>query len=436
MSGKCAIFVAQSANIPDAFTLMAKARVSINPLYTGGAGGYSFYVRKSEQVIRQRKNNSNYGETASRTESQMARRVKWGNLVNLYKDMRSWQPKAYDGKVKGQTDYNLFMSLNINSSQVCLTKDQARNGCAVMDEYQVSRGSLPPITLSKAAGSSDLVSDIAITSAVTSSRTVGDLSADIISHNPQFRNGDNIALICWSQFVDSRQYPYVSCSYSELTLDVSSTVQVGTLEVFRFLSSSNAQFLTIQAPASSFGTYSHGVLIHTRKSDYLQVSTQKSVAIDSSVAARFSGYEWQQQCIDSYGLDEEVPLDPSAGPSDDAWQIFTIESIACNGESKVEGNSFRLPAGDFKFSISPKSWGVPAETLDTDVVIRLAKSSTGDWSTSNSTVVQMTYAEFLAAGGIAPYQFTAEYAGHYFRFEALGSSSVVLSCTVYMDMSD
>mgnify|MGYP003482862565 CR=1 FL=1 len=53
---------------------MAKARVSTNPMYPGGAGGYSFYVRKSEQIVRQRKNNSNYGESASRTAAQMERR--------------------------------------------------------------------------------------------------------------------------------------------------------------------------------------------------------------------------------------------------------------------------------------------------------------------------------------------------------------------------
>ena len=75
---------------------MAKSRVTTNPMYTGGAGGYSFYVRKGEQVIRQRKNNSNYGASASRTYAQMIRRIKWGNLVNVFKAMRSWQPKAYD----------------------------------------------------------------------------------------------------------------------------------------------------------------------------------------------------------------------------------------------------------------------------------------------------------------------------------------------------
>ena len=126
---------------------MAKARVSINPLYTGGAGGYSFYVRKDEQIVRQRKNNSNYGETASRSLAQQVRRVKWANLVNVFKACKEWIPKAYESKQGKRTDYNEFMSVNIGSARVCLTKDQAANGCAVVDAFQISKGSLPPITL-------------------------------------------------------------------------------------------------------------------------------------------------------------------------------------------------------------------------------------------------------------------------------------------------
>ena len=57
-------------------------------MYKGGAGGYTFYVRGGEQVIRQRKNNSNYGETASRTYAQMIRRIRWGNLVNVFKSIK------------------------------------------------------------------------------------------------------------------------------------------------------------------------------------------------------------------------------------------------------------------------------------------------------------------------------------------------------------
>lgn len=309
---------------------MARARVSINPLYNGGAGGYTFYARKGEQVIRQRKNNSNYGDTASRTEAQQRRRVKWANLVNLFKDAKGWMPKAYESKKSRRTDYNEFMSINIGSSSVCLTKDQAANGCAVIEPLQVSLGSLPPITTTVGSTGPELISDIKITAAISASTTIAALSADIIANNPQFKALDNIALISWSQFVDSRSYPYVSSVYTELTLDPSNTSLLSTLEIYNYLDTSVSNFLSVTFPGSSFGSYKAGVFIHTRQGSPLLVSSQRVVVVDSSVIQQFSGYEWEQTCIKTYGVDGDVPLDPSFNPG-------VISQVTANGAQITPG---------------------------------------------------------------------------------------------------
>lgn len=310
---------------------MAKARVSINPLYTGGAGGYSFYVRKDEQVIRQRKNNSNYGESASRSLAQQLRRVKWANLVNVFKACKSFMPKAYESKDKSRTDYNEFMSVNINSARVSLTKDQAANGCAVIDAFQISKGSLPPITLTTPISGEDAVSDIAITAAITSATTIGALSADIIANNPTFIKGDNIALIAFSQMVDARQYPYMSPVYTELTLDPSNTALLSTLEIYRFLSQTDTSHLSASLPGSSFGSFRAVVMIHTRMASPLMVSSQQVVMIDSSVTEQFIGYEWEQECIATYGLNQDAPLDPS-------FKYGTISSVTANSVNVSNGD--------------------------------------------------------------------------------------------------
>lgn len=313
---------------------MAKARVSINPLYTGGAGGYSFYVRKDEQVVRQRKNNSNYGESASRSLAQQMRRVKWANLVNVFKACKSFMPKAYESKVKSRTDYNEFMSVNINSARVCLTKDQAANGCAVIDAFQISKGSLPPITLTTPISGEDAVSDIAITAAITSATTIGALSADIIANNPTFIKGDNIALIAFSQMVDARQYPYMSPVYAELTLDPSNTALLSTLEIYRFLSQTDTSHLSASLPGSSFGSFRAVVMIHTRMASPLMVSSQQVVMIDSSVTEQFIGYEWEQECIATYGLNTDAPLDPS-------FKYGTISSVTANSVEVSQGDTLQ-----------------------------------------------------------------------------------------------
>lgn len=307
-------------------------------MYTGGAGGYSFYVRKGEQVIRQRKNNSNYGSGASRTYAQMIRRIKWGNLVNVFKAMKSWQPKAYDSKKQGQTDYNIFMQLNINRATAALTREMCLSGCAVIEPCQVSRGSLPPIALALAGSGNQYVTDIVISNAIQGSTTVGQLSTDILANNPQFQSGDNLAFCFFYNWKDSRvEWPFVSTRYTEITLDPTSATVVNSIPALdNRLSKSTGGNLqaswsagTPLSPNNEVGM----VLIHTRKSaSILAVSSQEIVVNGNSILSSFVGDTWYQTCIDTYGLTDEVPLDPS-------FPEATIQSVTANGSAVVEGET-------------------------------------------------------------------------------------------------
>lgn len=307
-------------------------------MYTGGAGGYSFYVRKGEQVIRQRKNNSNYGSGASRTYAQMIRRIKWGNLVNVFKAMKSWQPKAYDSKKQGQTDYNVFMQLNINKATAALTREMCLSGCAVIEPCQISRGSLPPIALALAGSGNQYVSDIVISNAIQGSTTVGQLSADILANNPQFQEGDNLAFCFFYNWKDSRvEWPFVATRYTEITLDTSSATVINYIpELDNRLSKSTGGFLqaswsggTVSSPNNEVGM----VLIHTRKSaSMLAVSSQEIVVNGNSILKDFVGDDWYKTCIDTYGLTDEVPLEPS-------FPEASISSVTANGSAVNEGDT-------------------------------------------------------------------------------------------------
>lgn len=307
-------------------------------MYVGGAGGYSFYVRKGEQVIRQRKNNSNYGAGASRTYAQMIRRVKWGNLVNVFKAMKSWQPKAYDSKKQGQTDYNIFMQLNINQATAALTREMCLSGCAVIEPLQVSRGSLPPIALALAGSGNQYVTDIVISNAIQGSTTVGQLSTDILANNPQFQEGDNLAFCFFLNWKDSRvEWPFVATRYTEITLDTTSAVVVNSIpSLDNRLSKATGGTLqiswangTVSSPNNEVGM----VLIHTRKSaSMLAVSSQEIVMNGNSILSDFIGNTWYQTCIDTYGLTDEVPLDPS-------FPEASIQSVTANGSAVSEGDT-------------------------------------------------------------------------------------------------
>lgn len=300
-------------------------------MYTGGAGGYTFYVRDGEQVVRQRRNNSNYGESASRSESQQLRRVKWGNLVNFYKIMKSWQPKAYESKSQGQTDYNIFMSLNINNAPVSLTKQMVLQGCAVVYAYNVSRGSLPKIERALLDPAEGKVMAIKLTQAISSGTTIGQFATDVIANNPEFQANDNIAFIVFNNTQDSENFPYATSVYKEVTLDTSSTALLSSVIGSGRFEKTTAGNLLVNVGAAD--SHEAGfVLIHTRKvSGSLRVSTQYIITTGEEFHQEYSSPQWEQQCIDSYGVDVDVPLDPSFRPG-------TISSVTANSVEVSQGD--------------------------------------------------------------------------------------------------
>lgn len=330
---------------------MAKTRVTINPMYTGGAGGYSFYVRDGEQVVRQRKNNSNYGSTASRSYAQMIRRIRWGNLVNVFKAIKSWQQKAYDAKRYGQTDYNIFMQLNINKVTVGTTKEMNEGGAGIVEAYQVSRGSIPPIGYTVNTTTHLWITDIAILNAISFQTTIGELSTDILANNPTFQEGDNIAFIFMKNWMDSRvEWPFVQSKYAEITLNKSNTALVSDIPVIgERLSQSSDN--TIQLLYTEPGQYVVGsevgfACIHTRKSSgNLQVSSQSILMNTQNIIQNFSGAEWDDTCIQTYGLDSEVPLDPNFKPGT-ITRVTANGAVVSNAETLNGSQELRVYLGD------------------------------------------------------------------------------------------
>ena len=320
-------------------------------MYTGGAGGYSFYVRDGEQVVRQRKNNSNYGSTASRSYAQMIRRIRWGNLVNVFKAIKSWQQKAYDSKNYGQTDYNIFMQLNLNKVSVGTTKEMNEGGAGIVEAYQVSRGSIPPIGYTANTTAHMWITDIVLQEAIDVETTIGDLSTDILANNPTFQEGDNIAFIFMNNWMDSRvEWPYVQSAYAEITLNKSNTAFVVDIPVIgeRLSESTNG---TIQLSYTEPGLYQVGaevgfVCIHTRKAGgSLQVSSQSILMNTQAIISAFSGSDWDNTCIATYGLDTEVPLDPNFNHGS-ITRVTANGAVVSNAETLNGSQELRVYYGD------------------------------------------------------------------------------------------
>lgn len=290
---------------------MSKVRIPINPKQVGRVGAYSMYVRAGEQIVRQRQNASNYGETASRTYSQQVRRVMWSNLVNQFRAVSFWQPRAYENIRAGQTDYNKFMSLNVNAATLPLTKQMASDGATIITPVIVSQGSLPsPVTLINEDNFAiDLIGNDAAASAMA---TVGDFSAIIIQYNPNFLAGDALCFVGARNWVDLSETPRASCDYVEVVLNPSDTTPLTSLGAgFSLGWDATAQQFTFYWSRSTDQPVVAGTCIHTRRNvSSLAVSTEKLVMLSEDIIDMYSGEEWLQECIDSYGVSTLVPLEP------------------------------------------------------------------------------------------------------------------------------
>ena len=281
-----------------------------NQKLVGRVGQTTYYVRKSEQVARQARNNSNYGDGASRTTSQLTRRVRWSNLVNLYKVFKFWMPKAFEGLTGGVTVYNKFMQLNINESSVSFTKSEAAAGASVIEGVWVSQGQLPSIDFSAEGSLRQFIVNVT-DGIIGEGKTLGELSQDIIDNNPDFLDGDNIALVAFSNTEDSNGVPHARCRYYEVTLDTTSTALVTSLPIVSEAALTTEDGHLAVTPGAAYYNDGGSVMIHTRKvNGRLLVSSQQIQFMDISVLGNWISATQREKAIASYGVDAAVPLDP------------------------------------------------------------------------------------------------------------------------------
>lgn len=316
---------------PPALSSMSKVRIPINPKQVGKVGAYSMYVRDGEQIVRQRQNASNYGDQASRTLAQQTRRVKWSNLVALFKAISAWQPKAYELLNAGQTDYNKYMSLNINSANVALTRQQALDGATVVAPVVVSQGSLVSPGAFKEAGLGISTELRWGTEGTASFATIGELSQAIIDNNAGWQNGDNLAAIYLLNWLDTQGTPRCSSVYNELTLDTASTDALSTnILASRMTFVTGGDGIDIAAAAAEANDVAGWAVIHSRRNaSSLKVSTERIVMVNDDILNTFITTTQLEAAIESYGLSVEAPLEPS-------FKKAVIESVAVDG-SEVLG---------------------------------------------------------------------------------------------------
>lgn len=290
---------------------MAVIRTSANAIRRGRVGDTTYYYRNGQQIARQSRNNSNYGGMATRLPVQQSNRVKWANLVNFFKVGRLWMKGAFESKKPNQTDYNAFMSRNKSANPVCLNKTQAAQSCCCVYPYIVSQGSLSPIGY-EFIEDEGFSTGLNLGAAVTlNSATIGAVSQAIIDNNVAWRDGDNLAIIVMGTYRDDESNPYTVSRYYEFTLDTTSSTLFSTLPFAAYSVKSDSNVWMLDVESIPLAGDRAVALIHTRIDGGLKVSSQTLAVASSSVYTPLTTAEWEAECAASYGIDEEVLLEPT-----------------------------------------------------------------------------------------------------------------------------
>lgn len=315
---------------------MAIIRNAANTLMKGRVGQTTYYISKGQQVARQSRNDSNYGESARRTELQQNRRVLWANLVQFYKISARWMPKAFETKGVGQTDYNKFMAVNVPTARIPLTKNQAEAGACVVDSFVVSQGSLPSIevtTLTNSWKTNLLIGDLVI----GESTTVADLTNALVNNNANIREGMQLSFASYQQSVDPLGTPRVNCRLYEVTLLAGDTSLVSEHIPLLGLSSVDGCIGTSEnVPLGSFAW-----ILSELQNGTLRVSTQLLTVNNAQLIAQYVSSAQLKAAAESYGIDTEVILNPSntVQQSQEPGTLY-IEYIVVGEQTYYPGNVF------------------------------------------------------------------------------------------------
>ena len=252
-----------------------------------------------------------------RTEAQMQVRTQWSNLAAVYKQFNQTLKKGFEGLNGKMNDYNAFIQANTNVVKVYVPKSVRLNGGSVLAPYQITRGTLPSVAMTKGAGGV-LVSDVRVGSLVIGAETtVADLANAVIALNDGWQAGDQLTFFYGVQTTDAvtgipraRIYGYkVMLNPGDSTPLLEVVNGVG----FTSVASAGSGFVLGMDRAIEDGA---AVWIHSREDGTggLKVSTQ-FMYVDSSVLAGYQTSAAMAGAANSYGgiNAQAVYLQPRSG---------------------------------------------------------------------------------------------------------------------------
>lgn len=244
----------------------------------------------------------------SRTISQQKVRMKWANMIQMYKGIAPLLNNGFETKAAGVSDYNMFVKVNSQRTPVYLTKSLVASGACVVAPYQITQGSLPSI-VTKGEGSK-AVTDISLGNlTISTSTTVAEFSNAVVQNNKEYEYGDQISFFSVLQKVNAATgVPYGYFKAEAVVLD----------------KEKNSPLLAIVSKTgftSTGGYLAHGddegngafCWVHSRNKNHKTIISSQTLIDNNKLLASYTSPDAYEEAVASYGGYKDTFLTPSEG---------------------------------------------------------------------------------------------------------------------------
>lgn len=274
----------------------------------GSAGDFTFRNRQGRTIVSEK-----ITETTDRKSSaQQKHRMKWANVVQMYKGIIPLLDCAFENKAEGVTDYNMFVKINMQMTPVYLTKSQVAGGACVVAPYVISQGSLPAIEVTGTGANG--VTDISLGSlTIDESTTVAQFANAVVANNANFDYNDQISFFRIEQRQNNATgLPYGIFKAFSVVLEKGSEallLNVVPAEGFTVVDGKLGHLSTVA------GDYAYA-WVHSRKTNgQTKVSTQVLIS-NNSLLSRYTSNGAYLEAVASYGGEKKVFLTPTVNDND------------------------------------------------------------------------------------------------------------------------
>lgn len=269
---------------------------------TGSAGDLTFKTVKGQTVVSEKVTRVNN----VRTVAQQKNRMKWANVVQMYKGISPLLNYGFENKRTGVTDYNMFVKLNIHSTPVYLMRNEVIGGACIVAPYQITQGSLPTI-VAKGEGNSK-VTDIALGALVIDENTtVATFSNAVVLNNADYNFGDQLAFYRVIQRVNATTgIPYGEFAASSVVLDKKSDAVLWSLV-------HPEGFQTTEGFLGHEDNEVQGAFcwVHSRKNNGKTLVSTQCLLVNNDILADYTSKEAYKKAVATYGGEKEVFLTPA-----------------------------------------------------------------------------------------------------------------------------